>query len=179
MHPPVDLATARATPDRRLPSPQPQHPQSTGRSHPSRALPLSGARANSSNPPDRRGTRGSESPPRWGSLHIPFLTPTPRPRARRARACMRECCRAQNKFRLFLYHKYIARARAHQRGYDGRKAATPIVTLSSWCARPSSGGLLRRDIRTPRVWLWGGAGPRPCGYQWGHSRSIVYAWWAQ
>lgn len=85
----------------------------------------------------------------------------------------------ENKFRLFLYHNYVARARAHQRRYDGRKAATPIVTLSPWCPHPSSGGFLQRDARTSRVWLWGRAGPRPCGYQWGHSRSSVYAWRAQ
>jgi hypothetical protein len=57
--------------------------RSRPRSRPSRALPLSGARANSSNAPDRRGTRGSESPPRWGSSHILFLTPSPRPRGAR------------------------------------------------------------------------------------------------
>jgi hypothetical protein len=62
---------------------------------------------------------------------------------------------------------------AHQRGHDGWKAATLIVTLSSWCARPSSGGFLRRDPRTPRVWFWGRAEPRPCGYQWGCTASRV------
>ena len=74
--------------------------RSRPRSRPSRALPLSGARANSSNPPDRRGTRGSESPPRWGSSHIPFLTPTPRPRG--ARACASAAARAKQISALFV-----------------------------------------------------------------------------